>query len=165
MSNQNPGHQNVIKEPADNASIQLQHRIAVVLDLPETVSVKAFEQKFPENTHSSAKTRITICFGENHSHEYVIAKPLAGITEEDIESLRVQLHVKPTFFGQLFRFFGWWLGFTGLYAMFAVCPFCGQQGCPVGVSSAGVVGGFFALVVQNGRGFLRFITRKLFGAD
>ena len=39
--------------------------------------------------------------------------------------------------GHLFRFVGWWFGFTGLYAMFAVCPFCEQQGCPVGLASAG----------------------------
>ena len=25
-------------------------------------------------------------------------------------------------FGYLFRFIGWWFGFTGLYTMFAVCP-------------------------------------------
>nr|WP_320014519.1 hypothetical protein [uncultured Desulfobacter sp.] len=45
-------------------------------------------------------------------------------------------------FGRLFRLFASWFGFTGLYAVFSVCPFCGQQGCPVGMASAGTVGAF-----------------------
>lgn len=64
-------------------------------------------------------------------------------------------------FGHLFRFIGWWFGFTGLYAMFAVCPFCGQQGCPVGMASAGTIGAFFALCVQDWRRFFAFIMQKL----
>jgi hypothetical protein len=64
-------------------------------------------------------------------------------------------------FGHLFRLFGWWFGFTGLYSMFAVCPFCGQQGCPVGLVSAGTIGAFFALCVQDWRLFFRFLKKKL----
>ena len=37
-----------------------------------------------------------------------------------------------TFRGRLFRFFGWWFAFIGLYSVSAACPFCGQIGCPVG---------------------------------
>jgi len=50
--------------------------------------------------------------------------------------------------GPLFRFLRWGLAFSGLYAMFAVCPFCGRVGCPVGAGSAGFIGGFFALCMQ-----------------
>ncbi|MEW5949843.1 MAG: hypothetical protein AB1711_10605 [Thermodesulfobacteriota bacterium] len=50
--------------------------------------------------------------------------------------------------GPLFRFLRWGLAFSGLYAMFAVCPFCGRVGCPVGAGSVGLVGGFFALCMQ-----------------
>jgi hypothetical protein len=64
-------------------------------------------------------------------------------------------------FGHLFRFFGWWFGFTGLYSMFAVCPFCGQQGCPVGLASAGTVGAFLALCVQDWKLFFRFLRNRL----
>jgi hypothetical protein len=63
-------------------------------------------------------------------------------------------------FGHLFKFFSWWFGFTGLYAMFAVCPFCGQQGCPVGLASAGTVGAFFALCIQDWKLFFRFLKQK-----
>jgi len=63
-------------------------------------------------------------------------------------------------FGHLFRFFGWWFGFTGLYSMFAVCPFCGQQGCPVGLASAGTVGAFFALCIQDWKLLFRFLKQK-----
>jgi hypothetical protein len=52
-------------------------------------------------------------------------------------------------FGHLFRFVGWWFGFTGLYAVFSVCPICGQQGCPVGLASAGTIGALFSLGVQD----------------
>ncbi|HJX31864.1 MAG TPA: hypothetical protein VJ624_08470 [Thermodesulfobacteriota bacterium] len=64
-------------------------------------------------------------------------------------------------FGHLFRFIGWWFGFTGLYATFAVCPFCGQQGCPVGLASAGTVGAFLTLCFQDWKRFFRFIKKKL----
>ena len=56
---------------------------------------------------------------------------------------------KHSVFSHVLRFFGWWFGFAELYAMFAVCPFCGQAGCPVGAGTAGLVGGFFALVMKG----------------
>ena len=64
-------------------------------------------------------------------------------------------------FSRLFRFIGWWFGFTGLYATFAVCPFCGQQGCPVGIASAGTIGAFFALCIQDWKRFFAFLRQKL----
>ena len=45
--------------------------------------------------------------------------------------------------------------------MFAVCPFCGQQGCPVGIASAGSVGAFFALCIQDWNILCRFLKQKL----
>jgi hypothetical protein len=80
-------------------------------------------------------------------------------SSEEKEPQRCKRKMSP--FGYLFRFFGWWLGFTGLYSMFAVCPFCGQQGCPVGLASAGTVGAFFALCVQDWRLFFRFLRNRL----
>jgi hypothetical protein len=64
-------------------------------------------------------------------------------------------------FGHLFRFVGWWFGFTGLYAMFAVYPFYGKQGCPVGLASAGTIGAFFSLCVQDWKSFFTFMKHKL----
>lgn len=69
-------------------------------------------------------------------------------------------HGKMSPFGYLFRFIGWWFGFTGLYATFAVCPFCGQQGCPVGAASAGTVGAFFALCVQDWKRLAAYIRKN-----
>lgn len=63
-------------------------------------------------------------------------------------------------FGYIFRFIGWWFGFTGLYAAFAVCPFCGQQGCPVGLGSAGTIGAFLTLCVQDWKRLFLFIKQK-----
>lgn len=64
-------------------------------------------------------------------------------------------------FGRIFRFIAYWFGFSGLYAAFAVCPFCGRQGCPVGMASTGTVGLFFAVCVQDWKRFFAFIRQKL----
>ena len=76
---------------------------------------------------------------------------------------KIETHTvkKRTTFGYLLRFLGWWFGFSGLYAMFGACPFCGQAGCPVGLGSASLVGGFFALFMQNWRAFVKFIFGRL----
>jgi hypothetical protein len=59
-----------------------------------------------------------------------------------------------SFAGVILRFSGWAAGFAGLFAMGGTCPFCGQQGCPVGTASAGIVGLTFASLMQWGkRGF------------
>lgn len=44
--------------------------------------------------------------------------------------------------------------------MFAVCPFCGQQGCPVGLASAATVGAFLTLCVQDWKLLFRFLKQK-----
>jgi hypothetical protein len=49
------------------------------------------------------------------------------------------------------RFLGLFAAFSGVYAMGAVCPFCGRQGCPAGTASAGMVGLVFASLMQWGR--------------
>jgi hypothetical protein len=66
---------------------------------------------------------------------------------------------KYPFIGRLLRFLTWWLIFSGIYASSSVCPFCGQLGCPVGGASAGIVGGFFALIIGNGKVFLDHVMR------
>ena len=63
-------------------------------------------------------------------------------------------------FGRLFRLFASWFGFTGLYAAFSVCPFCGQQGCPVGLASAGTVGALGALWLQDWRRLFTYIKNR-----
>jgi hypothetical protein len=82
-------------------------------------------------------------------------EPASKITNEEHHERRMSP------FGQLFRFIGWWFGFTGLYTTFAVCPFCGQQGCPVGLASAGTIGLFLALCVQDWKRFFAFIKQNL----
>jgi len=60
-----------------------------------------------------------------------------------------------TFLGPFSRFAGYWFGFTGLYAMFALCPFCGQQGCAVGLASAGTFGAVFAFFMRSLRRLMK----------
>ena len=61
--------------------------------------------------------------------------------------------------GRVLKFFTWWLVFSGIYASSAVCPFCGQLGCPVGGAGAGVVGGFFAMLLGPGKALLQYLIR------
>lgn len=63
-------------------------------------------------------------------------------------------------FGRLIRFFASWFGFTGLYAAFSVCPFCGQPACPTGLLASGVVGGFLALCIQDWKRLLLYLKTK-----
>ena len=77
----------------------------------------------------------------------------------EMDSNQEKLKLSP--FGHLFRLLASWFGFTGLYAMFAVCPFCGQQGCPVGMASAGTVGAFFALCFQDWKRLFVYIKQKI----
>ena len=78
---------------------------------------------------------------------------------QKLDSKKENLKLSP--FGHLFRLFASWFGFTGLYAIFAVCPFCGQQGCPVGIASAGTIGAFFALCFQDWKRLFAYIKQKL----
>jgi hypothetical protein len=59
----------------------------------------------------------------------------------------------------LTRYLSWFLAFSGLYAMSAVCPFCGRAGCPVGTASAGLVGLAFASLMQCGRTCRNYLAR------
>lgn len=61
---------------------------------------------------------------------------------------------------KLFRLLTWWLIFTGIYASSSICPFCGRAGCPVGGINAGIVGGFFALIIDKGKVFFKPLARK-----
>lgn len=86
------------------------------------------------------------------------------LTSEDTKLLRritkanaARMHPLP---GPLFHFLRWGLAFSRLYAMFAVCPFCGRVGCPVGAGSAGLVGGFFALCMQTWKTPKRTLLNK-----
>jgi hypothetical protein len=57
------------------------------------------------------------------------------------------------------RYLAWFIAFSGVYSMGAVCPFCGRQGCPTGTASAGMVGLVFASLMQWGRTFRTFLAR------
>lgn len=71
-------------------------------------------------------------------------------------------HLHTTLFRRILRFFGCWLGFTGLYSMTSVCPFCGQHGCPVGTGGVSIIGGFLALLAQDWKNNFKFVYHKLF---
>ena len=66
---------------------------------------------------------------------------------------------KPRPLAGFMRYLAWFAAFSGVYAMGAVCPFCGRQGCPTGTASAGLVGLVFASLMQWGRTFRLFLAR------
>lgn len=82
--------------------------------------------------------------------------------QSNLKSKDQASHRKNRLFGGILRFAGWWLGFAGVYAMAGSCPCCGQVGCPVGASGAGIVGGLMALGIQNGAAFRQWVSRKIF---
>lgn len=51
------------------------------------------------------------------------------------------------------RFFGWWLGMSGLMGMFAVCPCCGAAACANGMVGMGFVGAVMASLMRVRRWF------------
>jgi hypothetical protein len=90
-------------------------------------------------------------------------KPVGALIHDDTPPPEIPSGIKRfylyPFIGRFLKFLTWWLIFSGIYASSSVCPFCGQFGCPVGAGSAGVVGGFFALVIGKGRIILNLVTR------
>ena len=154
------------EEFLDNTNQPIERCIMEALNLPKGTMVIASERECKGEQHSSIVTDITVLIGKNHLHKHTITKPLDNITYEDIKLLRTTIEAnavkKNPILGHLLRIFGLWLAFSGLYAMFAVCPFCRQVGCPIGAGSAGLVGGFFAFLMQNWKAFVKSIYRKLF---
>ena len=126
----------------------------------ETITLKEYSKDKGGNTF--IYTEITI----NKLTKFVIKKSVSEITEKDIKRLRTYAKMeklkKLPIIGHMFRFLGLWFAFTGLYAMFSVCPFCGQAGCPVGVGGAGIIGGIFAILVQQWKSVLKLLSGKLF---
>ncbi|MBN1772647.1 MAG: hypothetical protein JXB32_15360 [Deltaproteobacteria bacterium] len=75
---------------------------------------------------------------------FLVPKPMPEVRREDVEAMQDEIRRgvlgRHPILGRLFLFGGWWFAFTGLYAMSAVCPFCGSPACVVGVASAGIFG-------------------------
>jgi len=142
--------------------------IREIFDLSKKTQIDIHEKQINHQNHIHIETNISININEDKSQNYVIKKPLDEIQKRDIKNLKrvVKLERRKLHpvFGPIFRFFAWWFAFTGLYSMFAVCPFCGQAGCVVGVGSAGVVGGFFAFLLQYGKTAVSYIKNIMLKA-
>ena len=146
---------------------QLKDWVAETFNLADANAVVVSDHKALEGEPQLAATDIVVPHGKGHAHVYTIRKPVAEITREDVRLLRSankdHKPAKKTWISKLLRFLALWLGISWLYAgSSGVCPFCGQPGCPVGAGSAGVVGAFIALVVQNWRASVRFVRARLF---
>jgi hypothetical protein len=154
---------------SENMQHQLQHWIRNAFRLSNDAVINISEYQDGDNKFDSSQTEVTIEQKNGKKFQYQINKSITEVAEKDIKRLRrcakFEKLKKLPIIGNLFRFLGLWLAFTGVYAMFSVCPFCGQVGCPVGAGSAGIVGGFFALTVQNMKNLLSFMQHKLSGSS
>ncbi len=154
-----------MNKASENMEQQLKQWIYDAFRLSKDAVIKISQHREDKNRFDSSRTELTIEQKSGKRFQYQINKQINRVTEQDIKRLRrfakfEKLKQLPII-GNLFRFLGLWLAFTGVFAMFSVCPFCGQMGCPVGAGSAGVVGGFFALAVQNMKNLLNFMQHKL----
>ncbi|MFZ5517196.1 MAG: hypothetical protein ACOY90_11195 [Candidatus Zhuqueibacterota bacterium] len=110
------------------------------------------------------KTIIEILLDHGDPRQFEIDVPLESVSRRHVYKL-IEQEVetrgeKRSVMGKVIRFFAWWFGFSSLYATFAVCPFCGQLGCPVGMGSAGFVGGFFALLMQDWKNMIGYLRTR-----
>lgn len=128
--------------------------------LADSAKIVVEENQSPDKRNT---TKIAVIQQTRGTNIFIIKKPIVKITSRDIKRLKLleKINRKKTssLIGPVFRFLAWWLAFTGLYSMFAVCPFCGQAGCAVGAGSAGVIGGLFALLMQFGKNILDLIKK------
>jgi len=151
----------------DNANHQLQRWVVDLFNLPKTALVSPTEHDCGKGQTDPTATDIVVSLDGRPCQTFTIPKPLGDITRHDVKQMRevLESHVikKHPILGHLLRLVGWSFGFSGLYIMFAVCPFCGQPGCPVGAGSTALVGGFFALCVQYWKTVTRFLNHQLLG--
>lgn len=141
--------------------------IREVFKLSDTADIQ-IEEIADEHSEEYPKiTKIILIVEKNEQVEYFVRGPLSDITKRDIKKLYRKVTIEKgklhPVLGPIFRFIAWWIAFTGIYSMFAVCPFCGQAGCAVGAGSAGVIGGFFAFLVQYGSAAFGFIKKGIAG--
>lgn len=102
------------------------------------------------NEEGRVFTRITLLHGD-HEHPYEIDAPMEKVSLKAIRALETPkiANRTGTFKGHFFRFLAFWGAFTGFFATATVCPFCGAPGCPVGLGTASLFGGFFALATSR----------------
>jgi len=149
---------------------QINQWITEVFKLPESSVINIIEREIKEEKYRGFQTEVTVNLGDKLSNRFSVPKALEKIRKEDIEKIKKKgeesfLKKNPVL-GYLLRFFGLWFAFSGLYAMFAVCPFCGQVGCPVGAGSAGIIGVFCAIffqVIRNWKASLNYLYSRIFG--
>lgn len=157
-------------EITNNSKQRINLWIIEEFKLPESAIINVSEHESGEEEYKTIQTEITVNLGEKLTNKFTILKSIDNIRKEDIERIRKtaeeSLLMKWPILGHLLRFLGLWVAFSGLYAMFAVCPFCGQAGCPVGAGSAGFIGIFFAIFFQfirNWKASLNYIYSRIFG--
>jgi hypothetical protein len=127
--------------------------------LPKGSEIDIREVLLVEGLNLPWQTRISIRY-RDQTQNFIIDKPVDKIQLKDIRSLETPKGASRslTLSEHVFRLAGLFGASTGLYAMSAVCPFCGSPHCAVGLGAASLFGGFFALLVHNWKHF--FLTLR-----
>ena len=146
---------------ADDKNDRITEWVQTYFRLPDDTEIIVGGSRDNHPMGTSQQTTITLHVPSSHELSFIVRKSPDRVSERDVKRLRwLYLRRRYPFIAPVLRFVGWWFGFAGLYAMTAACPCCGQIGCPVGASGAGVVGGILALVMQNGSTLMNRIKRK-----
>ena len=101
---------------------------------------------------SAAHTVLTLASSDRRERRWRIPCPPHEITANDLAPIRRSLVCRSwlsAWLGRAFHIGGWWLGFTGLFAMGSICPCCGQAGCVMGIGAAGTLGAVATLVLAK----------------
>jgi len=143
---------------------QLRSWIFECFNLPKSCNIEV-ESTLDDGKQTTQETIFHINYRNKKDFHFTIQKPINNILKEDIQKLSKEIEApifrKFPMVGSIFRFFGMWFAVSSIYAMSAVCPFCGQAGCAVGSGSVGLIGGFFALFTLNWKNMTKIVKEKL----
>ena len=132
--------------------------------VPSWISVTV-EQTEAGPEAEAEETRILVAVDEKRSQEYSIPKKPDDINENDLRALSdaitKNVKIQHPFLSRIGGLFGWWVIFAGSFALFSVCPVCGQVGCPVGIGITGILAGFLALLKQYGKYLFLSLKEKI----
>ena len=108
---------------------------------------------------SAAHTVLTLAAPGRRERRCRIPRPPREVCDEELAPIRRSLVRRSrlsAWLGRASRFTGWWLGFTGFFAMGSTCPCCGQPGCVMGLGAASTLGAAAALLLSRLRSLSRY---------
>jgi hypothetical protein len=124
-----------------------------LIAIPRTYAGGSVEVELERGgTSGAARTALTISVPDRGTRCFRIARPAHEVTDADLAPARRFLERRSRLAGWGARaagLAGWWLGFTGLFAMGSICPCCGRADCVLGIGVAGTFGAIATLTLSK----------------